>query len=451
MPLKGVGPASGAIAPGAQFEGPDLGTSIELTVGGITIDWSKNNMGMDYGFLFQEGDQARRPSDQINYEYYAEHPEMDLAADEAALVRPLARVLPRLDLLGHTLDTARAEYEATTREELEICDRIGNADASRYHMTFEEFCAFASRQSLSSLSDTYVEFNKTDRYQEAKGRFIKDAEEIARIPAVGRSDAFWSERSYFGSRICILSSYSMLQIFGQSDANAGAEVVWQYGPLVQSGWANEECFRPGALRSQIVLVATEGTSDSRVIRKALDILQPDIADFFRFIDVDERHPFWGPGNFVKFAEVLIRIDVQNHLIFLLNNDAEGLDASRRLQELRMPQNMRAMVLPDLAAFRRFPARGPEGVNMCDINGRAAAIECYLDLDLPGRPPAQVLWSSYKKEVDAWQGVLEYKETYMRRFLDQQSETLLGGSYDISKLEMVLKALLAEATKLASSA
>lgn len=315
-------------------------------------------------------------------------------------------------------------------------------------MTFEEFCAFACRQPLSSLDATYVEYGEDCPDQRRQGRFVEDAKEIERIPDMESSDLYWSERSYFGVKTCILSAYSMLQIFGRSDVNAGAEVMWQYGPIVQSGWVNVEAFEPGMRRKQALLVATEGTSDARILKHALDLLQHDVADFFCFIDANERHPFWGTGNLVKFAEGLIRIDVQNQVIFLLDNDAEGLDAYRRLLNLGMPGNMRAMILPNLEAFRQFPARGPEGVNTCDINGRAAAIECYLDLDLLGYPPAQVLWTNYKKEIDAWQGALEYKETYMRRFLDQASGTLRESGYDTSKLEMVLKALLTEATILA---
>jgi len=426
-----------------------LGTLIDLTISGITLDWSKNSMGADHGFLFQEGDQARRSSDQIDYDYYAEHPEEDLSTHEAAFVRPLKRILPRLNLLGHTLDAARAEYEEVLREALEIQEHIGTADACPQPMTFEEFCAFACRYPLSSLDATYIEYAEDNRDQRAHGRFVEDAKEIERIPSTDR-DLYWSECSYFGVKICILSAYSMLQILGCKGANADAEVMWQYGPIAESGWVDIEAFEPGVRRSQTLLVATEGTSDARILKHALDLLQPDIADFFRFIDANERHPFWGTGNLVKFAEGLIRIDIQNQVIFLLDNDAEGLDAYRRLQNLGMPQNMRAMILPDLDAFRQFPARGPEGVNTCDINGRAAAIECYLDLDLPGYPPAQVLWSNYKKEVDTWQGALEYKETYMRRFLDQARGTLRESGYDTSKLEMVLESLLIEATILASA-
>ena len=407
-------------------------------------------MGADHGFLFQEGDRTRRRSDQISYEYYAEHPEEDLAASEASLVRPLARVLPRLDLLGYTFDSARAEYEEVLRQALEFRERYSDLAGSLQLMSFEEFCAFACRHPLSVLDATYVEHDEDDRHQRVHGRFIEDASEIDRIPAVGQSDSYWSEASYFAAKTCILSAYSMLQIFGRSDANSDAEVVWQYGPIVVAGWEDVEAFEPGARREQSCLVATEGTSDSRILKHAIYVLQPDVADFFRFIDVNESHPFWGTGNLVRFAEGLVRIDVQNKIIFLLDNDAEGLDAHRRLHNLGMPENMRTMILPDLEAFGHFPARGPEGINSCNINGRAAAIECYLDLDLPGYPPARVLWTNYKKEVDAWQGALEYKETYTRYFLDQVSGTLRQGGYNTSKLKVVLKALLTEATILAAA-
>lgn len=63
----------------------------------------------------------------------------------------------------------------------------------------------------------------------------------------------------------------------------------------------------------------------------------------------------------------------------------------------------------------------------------------------------MVWSNYKKESDAWQGALEFKETFMRRFLDQAGGTLRERCYDTSKLEEVLKALMTEATILASAA
>ncbi|TGT57216.1 hypothetical protein EN802_34550, partial [bacterium M00.F.Ca.ET.159.01.1.1] len=92
----------------------------------------------------------------------------------------------------------------------------------------------------------------------------------------------------------------------------------------------------------------------------------------------ERHPFSGTGSLVKFAEGLAKIDVQNQVLVVLDNDAEGMDALEAIKRFRLPSNMRALCLPELDEFRDFPARGPDGVTNSDINGRAAAIECYLD-------------------------------------------------------------------------
>lgn len=151
---------------------------------------------------------------------------------------------------------------------------------------------------------------------------------------------------------------------------------------------------------------------------------------------------------MKFAEGLVHIDVQNRILFVLDNDAEGLAGFRRIEAMQKPVNMRAMMLPHLEELKHFPARGPEGINPSDINERAAAIECYLDLRLAGRPDAEVVWSNYKREIDRWHGALDHKDTYTRRFLEQSDQSLRDGSYDTRKLEIVLSALIVEATALA---
>lgn len=420
-----------------------MGTIIELKVGGVSIDWAKNNAGNDHGFLFQEGDRGRRHSEDTNYDYYAANPELDVAAREASLARSLKSVLPRLDLIGCTLETARTEYEAVVANHIEIAEDLG-WDSSKV-LTFDEYCALVSRYPLASLSDTHVAIDET-RDAIVQAPFRSDQEEIDRLPPTG-DPSYWSAKTYFASRICLLSPYSMLQVFGQCESNEDAEVVWQYGSLVDAGWASLSEFAAGASRTQKILVATEGSSDSSILKCAFTLLRPDIADFFSFIDVDERHPFWGTGNLVKFAEGLVRIDMQNKVLFVLDNDAEGVDALKRLVDLRMPGNMRAMRLPDHELFRSFPAIGPEGVRPSDINGRAAAIECYLDLRHPNYGPPIVRWSNYKKDIDAWHGALEHKDSYTRHFFNQTPESIRAGSYDFTRLDLVLDAITAEATRL----
>jgi hypothetical protein len=422
-----------------------MGTSIELTVGGVSLAYSKNHMGMDWGYLFQEGDLLHRRTAAINYDYYTEHPEEadELANAELTLVRSLSRVLPRLTLLGHSLESARAEYEALLKEGASMAEVLQEDTESNSPLTFEEFCNLANRFRLSELADAYIEYDDVV----AQGRFAAYADEFSRIPWTETSGLYWSEKSYLSDKLCVLSPPSMLQVFGQSPANAGAEVEWEFGPIVHAGWVARAAFQPGAPRALKILVATEGVSDARILRRALDLLRPDVADFFRFIDGDERHHFWGTGNLVKFAEGLLRIDVQNRVLFLFDNDAEGVDAFRKLQRLPMPGNLRLMLLPSLEELRSFPALGPEGLSNCDINGRAAAIECYLDLDLKQYPAGRVIWSNYKKDIDSWQGALEHKESYVQHFMDQNAESLTTGTYNTSKLTKLLDALVEEASHL----
>jgi hypothetical protein len=427
-----------------------VGTEIDLRIAGITLECSKNVMGADHGFLFQAGDWTRLRSDQLRCD------ETDGSEQhDAAFVRRLGRVIPRLDLLGHSIESSRLAYEQAVGDAMQMAAETTSIDLPNEFMSFEEFGNFCRRYPLSDLEDRAVVPGSEKEAKMPPGRFAAHADEIRRIPSEPEYYPWLamqgrSEKSYLGSKVFILDAYSMLQVLGQDGANADAELMWLYGPLVESGWEDSSSFFAGARRRERVLVATEGSSDVRILKRALEVLRPDVADFFDFIDVNESHPFWGTGRLVDFAVGLVRIDVQNRILFLLDNDAEGLGAYRRLRDLGMPANMRAMVLPDHDAFRCFRARGPEGVSMSDINGRAAAIECYLDLELPRHPPAQVLWSNYKKDVEVWQGALEFKEAYAEHFYKQSDAALVSGSYDTSRLQMVLDRLIAEALIVATS-
>lgn len=417
-----------------------MGTSIELCIGNVSLSSFKNFMGIDYGFLFQESDLFRRKTDAIDYGCYDDHPEEKGGLDEAEelFARTLSRILPRLEILGFTLEAARAEYQAVVASDCELEEQKSE------YLTFEEFCNLACRHPLSVLKSGYVEYEIPGQDKLSQGRFAADIDIFERIPRTDNSDFYWSETSFLSARVCILRPESMLQIFSLNGANAEVEVTWEFGPIVHAGWVQREAFQPGARQTQKILIATEGASDARIIRRSLDILRPDVADFFNFVDVDERHHFWGTGNLVKFAEGLLRIDVFNQVLFVFDNDAEGVDAFRKLENLELPANMRAMLLPDLEEFRRFGTRGPEGVSVSDINGRAAAIECYLDLGLDQYPAPQVTWSNFKKDIDAWHGVLDFKESYSKHFYDQPDDLLRNGSYDVSKLSKLLNVLIQQA-------
>ena len=340
-------------------------------------------------------------------------------------------MLPRLELLGYTLATVKAEYEMHVAQDTERYDEDdGMPSATRpERLEFAKFVEFIRRYPVSELDE---EFRPDSESEQWRARLAADPA-VALLPQgdQDRDVDGYSERSHFGGLIGFLSPYSVLRILAENPANLTLDVVWDYGNFVHAGWAKNEEFVTGARRAQTFLLATEGTSDTHILKRGLSLLRPDVEDFFRFIDIEERHPFPGTGNLAKFAEGLVKIDVQNRVVFVFDNDAEGADAHRSLQKLSFPVNMQSMLLPDLDQLRDFPARGPSGVVRTDINGRAAAIECYLDLRLAGRPEAQVRWTNFK-EPDIYQGKLcqsllrsERRGHRKRHVRHQQAENRVG--------------------------
>lgn len=407
-----------------------MGTSIELLAGPVALAYAKNNMGLDFGWLYQEGDLAECNSDEIDSQGFDREAQETISE---CFSRSLGSIIPRLHAMGQTIEAARAEYDSVVAEALDL--RLDEDEPPQY-LTFDEFCDLANLIPLVDLSDGYSRDETV-----AKGRFASHAAEIQRLPWIGGNDFYWSEATYVADTIVILSPESMLQVFALREENLEAPVCWDFGPIVHAGWVEREQFVAGARRQDKVLVVTEGASDAHILRRMVDLLAPEVSDFFWFLDGEERHHFWGTGNMVKFAEGLQRIDIQNRILFVLDNDAEGVFAHGRLEALGLSANLGATILPALDEFKSFPARGPDGEVACDINGRAAAIECYLDLELDGRDPARVIWSNYKKEMDQWHGVLEYKESYSRHFFDQSDEGLLGEGYDTSKIELAIRTII----------
>jgi hypothetical protein len=423
-----------------------VGTIISLDIGGLSISAAKNHRGDDHGFLFQPNDLERIQSKQRHHDG-EEEDDPGREASERGFSRSLAATVPRLELLGHTLKSAQTEYKkcvATCLEERKSYREDGD-DAPVDLMKFDEFLRFVTSVSISELDDTFA-VGEQDEDKRIMGRFSDEGLK-ARLPFPYDYDAdAWSERSYFGTLVGFLNPYTLLRLLAKNPANLDARLDWQYGPLVfGGGYAAEADFVPGARRTQTYLIATEGSSDTHILKSAFQLLRPEIVDFFRFIDVSERHPFSGIGSLVKFAEGLAKIDVQNRTIFLFDNDAEGQSALQKVQSLSLPENMRTMVLPHLEEFEFLPTIGPGGQALADINGRAASIECYLDLYARGVPPPVVRWTNYKEEANAYHGALLDKDRYTRSFFANAHRDY---TYNTVKLSTVLAAIVDTCTAMA---
>ncbi|MGE0601429.1 MAG: HEPN/Toprim-associated domain-containing protein [Dehalococcoidia bacterium] len=245
------------------------------------------------------------------------------------------------------------------------------------------------------------------------------------------------------------SPWAVLRLLADNPANLRRPVEWAFADVVEGGWVEEEDIIASLRAPRKFLIVTEGSSDSMVLRKALQLLRPEVEDFFSFVDMERGYPFTGSGNMVKFCQGLVNIGIENQIIAVFDNDAEGVAGQAALRRLNLPINLRATCLPDLDELREMDTSGPQGHSRTDINGRAASIECYLDFASVGSHPPRVRWSSFNATAGVYQGELEDKQSYVRQFLSATVDSLRSG-YDCSKLGAALDSIIRECVGIAEA-
>jgi hypothetical protein len=169
--------------------------------------------------------------------------------------------------------------------------------------------------------------------------------------------------------------------------------------------------RETAASGQIIVV-TEGSSDSFLLRRALELAEPGIASYFSFLDFAGYSAPGGTDRVVSLTRGLAAAQVMNRVIAVLDNDTAGHQALRILQSTGLPDRIRFYSLPDMEYAREFPTLGPGGFANLDVNGRALSIEMMFGLavlrDANGGSMPHVRWSSYNGALGQYQGAIENK-------------------------------------------
>jgi len=402
---------------------------IHLAVGRLEVDWGKNNFFTDHGALFQSTDIKLVPS------YYAgdDWPEGNpIVKMNEGFGKPLRQVLARLELLGYTLRAVEHHYNRLHEFH----------DLNEEALPFDELRQALVRVDVNTVSGIYREDYEPGEFvrKEILERLALDSEQHNYVGAGLRPDHWEVDLllENFGAN-------GALRLLAENSANLDLDVSWDFTPLVESGWATRDQFRAGPSPEQCFLIVTEGSSDAKIIQKALKLFRPHIADFFRFVDMEEGYPFTGTGNLHRFTQGLISIGIQNNIIIVYDNDAEGIAKMQATNRLSLPTNMRVMQLPSLTDFLNFKTIGPTGIGRADINGRAAAIECYLDLERDRLPEPIIRWTTFNRELDVYHGELQHKTQYMKDFLQLRAPS---ASYNSKKIESVLNSLVSECVSIA---
>ncbi len=376
-----------------------MGSIATLDVGAFAITVGKNEWCMNHSDLFLRSDLG----DALYFYADDGHGDIDgiegrfgnaIAIRKPAYVRRLALVRQRLDLLGYSLAGCRRAYEET-----EWSIWIDDTDIP----TFDELAAVVCSLTVPDASCAW-------HGKDICHLILTRLHEEGLVEQEPARDPFQQDNSIAHE----LHPYVILRLLAENVANHDAEVVWRFDDVVTSGCLDSETLYEAIPQQTRWLVVTEGPTDGRILRESLDTLLPELRDFFEFVDMKENYPFTGTGNVLQFCKGLIRIHVMNNILVVLDNDTEGRKAYREIAKLDPPDNFRFTTLPDLDVCKSVRTIGPSGENREDINGRAVAIECFLDIWNDPTDEPVIRWSNYVEQMDAYQGALIGKDRYTRR-------------------------------------
>lgn len=398
----------------------------------MEIDWGKNDIFTDHSALF-------KPSDikQVPYYYADMNTEGTIIEMKEGFARSLSLIKPRLDLLGYDLLSIKRMYETAISEH----ENLGYKIMLPFDVFYNALLAIniAEVDTIKFESEGYgngYDFGEYVRECVLENPEIKDRIFIE----YEDDDTNWRNPTRDLSEFLEnLDPCITLRILAENPNNSDFEVQWNFADVVDNGWVKREDIAKGLSPKDKLLIVTEGSSDSFVLKKAIDELYPDISDFFDFVDMDEHYPFTGTGNLYNFCMGLCRIRIQNNIMVIFDNDTAGMEKYDQAQKLNKPANFVITKLPSHPAFSDIRTIGPHGHASDDINGKAVAIECFLDFNSVHEMPC-VRWTEYNKKKKQYQGELENKDDYVRTF---KKHDLTDGSYDTAKLKFLIDFLVSQ--------
>ena len=206
-----------------------------------------------------------------------------------------------------------------------------------------------------------------------------------------------------------------------------ATVEYDLGTLVDHGYVDAEDepvtearFAVGAdlLPGQKIIVLTEGSTDSRILKASVELLSPHIAEYYSFIDYDEMKAPGGAGNALAFLKAFLAAGITNRIVVILDNDTAARSALRSIVAVRLPKHACVMHYPPIPLATSYPTMGPSGPVMMDVNGSAGSIELYLGADVLTKEDGMLVpiqWSTFEPKLQAYQGEVQDKREIQARF------------------------------------
>jgi hypothetical protein len=398
-----------------------MGTYTDFTIAGYSVLSTKSAVMPEAMTIFRETDRreykrhavTQHPIDPLDLpDMHSD--DIEEAFEYACEVR---KVIDRLNVMGFTLARTKRDFEQGRDSEL-LKYRSWSEDEAHYS-SWESEIKF-----LESLSfeDYLVELSTV--VTEKVYSYTPDGEPQRELSPLMKHIVEDTDEYLFGFFAedvrCLVRAVCEV-------APADQYVVQDVSQLVSGGYYDTDtkvcadaiqALVAGHPENSTQIILTEGSTDTSILRRALDLLHPHLSGYYSFLDFESSKSPGGAGHLVSLVKSFAAAGITNRVVALFDNDTAAREATRALAHIHLPRNIAVRSYPDLEVLRSYPTLGPSGEIDLDVNGLAASIELYLGLDVLrqlGGTLTPVQWKGYNETLSQYQGEVIRKAQLQQAF------------------------------------
>lgn len=393
-----------------------MGSYAECWLGSFYVGSTKNDIDPKLMTLFRASDKivlnekkGRLPNQLSRWIKYVEEEEN---IDVVYYSAPVEVIRDRLNLTGYTLETAKRSFSRCLEGELrEHEERCEGKYAELYLPTLRILRDMNLDKWLFTLKEIY------EKGLEHRGNWGPKEKNATLVDYMLEEDWY----GFPGPDLNVALRLA-IEVLPESE-----NCIYDLTDLVLSGYYDiEDDFLQMALdlssaeylSTAKIIILTEGSTDSWILCKSMQLLYPHLSDYFTFMDFDVGKVAGGAGNLANIVKVFSGAGIVNKVIALFDNDSAAKAAIRGLERASIPKNIKIVQLPNIALLDNYPTVGPSGEVSMNVNGMAGSIEPYLGEDVLKDDNGQfycVQWTGYDSSIGKYQGEILGKESIQKKF------------------------------------
>jgi hypothetical protein len=342
----------------------------------------------------------------------------------------------RLDILGFSESAAQIDFEASKKELLNAIEdrKIKNIVKKS---TYPNWCSEFFEMFVNNLRPVYWrapdEFKQIETLKDFMLDYQVDGWPKYNFPC---SDIRFLYRMFLrglNPKIFVTLDYTNLVLSGE------------YFPNDKLTEFSSRLFSADYPASEKIIILTEGSTDARFIKQAMDLLCPEIVEYYYFFDFDISKAEGGAGRLTATIKSFISSGIKNRIIAVFDNDTAAHEATKNLLPLQKPSNIKIIHLPEIPLAKNYPTLGPTGNVSMNVNGLAGSIELYFGRDILSSSINKyfpIQWVGYSEALKQYQGVVTNKQELVKKFVNKLNACIkdrrLIGKFDWTGMKHIIR-------------